>query len=228
MCSSACSQQRDRREDFWSSGSQAGRQAGRQRLPDTRAARAQRLGHLGVGRRPGPTGAAPAPVRRHRPSGRSCPARGQGSTGARQRRRGDGMTRVAHGRADRSWDATRGIRNRYREAWLGDLEPAATAGLRGSRIAIDAVLFSATLGKNAPEMSGPASKQLRLDLDDNKPSICCDHGYSINHHYYVCRRCDPSNGRIHSGISARRKNTASCRTDGQGAGFYCCSDRRLQ
>ncbi|WP_309619695.1 hypothetical protein, partial [Salinibacterium sp.] len=47
-----------------------------------------------------------------------------------------------------------GVHERHREEWLGDLESAAAEGLSDSGIAVGAVLFSATLNRDAPEISG--------------------------------------------------------------------------
>lgn len=50
------------------------------------------------------------------------------------------------------------IRDRYREEWTGDVADARDAGIRPSSVAVGAMVFSATLDRDAPEISGvPAS-----------------------------------------------------------------------
>jgi hypothetical protein len=48
----------------------------------------------------------------------------------------------------------RRVRDRYREEWLADLAGAADAGVRPSGIVVGALLFSVTLGRAAPEITG--------------------------------------------------------------------------
>jgi len=48
----------------------------------------------------------------------------------------------------------RGIRSRYREEWLGDLAAAQSQGVRPASVAVGALLFSATLDRDAPHLSG--------------------------------------------------------------------------
>ena len=47
-----------------------------------------------------------------------------------------------------------GIRERYREEWLGDIAGSADAGVRASSIAAAAVLFTATLRRDTREILG--------------------------------------------------------------------------
>ena len=47
-----------------------------------------------------------------------------------------------------------GVRERYREEWLGDIACSREAGVRASGIAAGAVLFSATLRRDTPDMLG--------------------------------------------------------------------------
>lgn len=46
------------------------------------------------------------------------------------------------------------VRERYREEWLADVEGARDAGVRASSIVAGALIFSATLDRTAPEISG--------------------------------------------------------------------------
>ena len=48
----------------------------------------------------------------------------------------------------------RGVRERYREEWLADLEGSAEAGVRVSGIVVGALLFSATLRRDTPDLLG--------------------------------------------------------------------------
>lgn len=47
-----------------------------------------------------------------------------------------------------------GIRERYREEWLADLEAAPAEGVNPAGIAVGALLFSATLNRDAPQLAG--------------------------------------------------------------------------
>ena len=47
-----------------------------------------------------------------------------------------------------------GIQERYREEWLADLDGAAEAGVRASTIAVGALLFSATVHRDTPDVLG--------------------------------------------------------------------------
>lgn len=46
------------------------------------------------------------------------------------------------------------VRDRYREEWLADLAGAADAGVRPSGVVLGALIFSMTLGRTAPEITG--------------------------------------------------------------------------
>ncbi len=48
----------------------------------------------------------------------------------------------------------RQVRDRYREEWLADLDGAGAGGVRPSGVAFGALLFSLTLGRTAPEITG--------------------------------------------------------------------------
>lgn len=55
------------------------------------------------------------------------------------------------------------VRDRYREEWLADLEGARELGIPASSIAVGALLFSATIDRSAPEISGvPLSVAARI------------------------------------------------------------------
>lgn len=55
------------------------------------------------------------------------------------------------------------VRDRYREEWLADLEGARELGIPTSSIAVGALLFSATIDRSAPEISGvPLSVAARI------------------------------------------------------------------
>ena len=62
------------------------------------------------------------------------------------------VTRAAVLLAARTLPAS--IRDRYREEWLGDLGAASAEGIRESSVAVGALLFSATLDRDAPQLSG--------------------------------------------------------------------------
>lgn len=47
-----------------------------------------------------------------------------------------------------------GIRERYREEWLADLEGAAEAGVRASGVVVGALMFSATVHRDHPDVLG--------------------------------------------------------------------------
>jgi hypothetical protein len=55
-----------------------------------------------------------------------------------------------------------GIRERYREEWLGDLEAAPAEGVNPAGIAVGALLFSATLNRDAPQLVGVALTALAV------------------------------------------------------------------
>lgn len=48
----------------------------------------------------------------------------------------------------------RGIRARYREEWLADLDAAKTEGVNPAGVVVGTLLFSATLNRDAPQLSG--------------------------------------------------------------------------
>jgi len=55
------------------------------------------------------------------------------------------------------------VRSRYREEWLADLDGARELGIPASSIAVGALLFTATIDRSAPEISGvPLSVAARI------------------------------------------------------------------
>lgn len=63
-----------------------------------------------------------------------------------------------------AWTLPAGIRERYREEWLGDVESAKAEGINPAGVAVGALLFSAMIDRDAPELSGmtPTAAAARL------------------------------------------------------------------